>query len=388
MPETDSFPSYETRAQPLPECLKICLIGGIYGSNPKLRRALRVTPETLLESEFRARGHDVGTFSHSSDVDLSSFDVVHVHHLGLGALRAACDPSRVPFVFTSHDGPALCGFRATAAKRAAAQFVMASADAVVGLTATEALFQQRAYRLKGAAHLVIPNGADSHRYFYKRTNRACDGEPWRLLYVGQLIDLKGIDLLLLALAAVTHDTELLLVFHTDPLRTRLQDLVFQLGLEHRVRFLGPREPAELAALYQEADLLVLPSRAEALPTVLTEAMLCGMPIIATRVGGIPEQLGPYGLLVDPGDAGQLAAAIDRVLSNHAVYQDRGEAMSRYASAKFSTESMATRHLELYATLLRQERPRRHRPWWREPFNTFGRVLIEFVRHRRDRSSDR
>src|SRR5208283_956875 len=95
----------------------------------------------------------------------------------------------------------------------------------------------------------------------------------------------------------------------------------------------------------------LPSFAEALPSVITEAMLCGLPIVATEVGGIPDQVGPHGYLVRPGDAAGLAAAIDRALGDIAVRGAPRAEISRYASQRFSVAAMVEAHLALYRTLL-------------------------------------
>ena len=79
---------------------------------------------------------------------------------------------------------------------------MSRADAVVALSKAEANFQQRNYQLAGAMHTVIPNGIDATNYTYARNNAAGKGRPWQLLYVGQLIALKNVDVLLRALARI------------------------------------------------------------------------------------------------------------------------------------------------------------------------------------------
>jgi glycosyltransferase involved in cell wall biosynthesis len=152
--------------------------------------------------------------------------------------------------------------------------------------------------------------------------------------------------------------ELDLVYHNPELQVPLRSLAASLGLLGRVRFLGAKTPSELAAFYQQADLFVLPSGAEALPSTITEAMLCGAPVVATDVGGIREQLAGYGLLVRPGNSAELAAAIGSVLNRYEHFADRGEEMSRSARERFSVDAMIDRHVELYADLLARKGPRR------------------------------
>ncbi len=167
--------------------------------------------------------------------------------------------------------------------------------------------------MTGALHSQsFPNGVSTDNYQYARNNRAGKGQPWQLLFVGQLVEIKGVDRLIRALALLPRNIELLLAFHVDTLRGHLEQLARQLGLQNHVHFLGSRTPDELRTLYQRSDLLVLPSLAEALPSVVTEAMLCGTPVVATDVGGIRDQLGGYGMVVPPREAEALSRAIGEV----------------------------------------------------------------------------
>jgi glycosyltransferase involved in cell wall biosynthesis len=338
--------------------MRIALVGGIYGKTPRFRATVKSTPETTLEAGLEARGHAVETFSHYAAFDGRRFDLIHVHHLSYGATRAAVDSSAAAFVFTSHDAPSFSSLSVPRSRQLAMRFVMRSADAVIALSETEADFQRRHYRLDGSVHAIIPNGIDPRTYSCVRRNYRGNGRPWQLLFVGQLIEMKSVDVLLRAVARLAAPVELDLAYHNSTLEVPLRSLAASLGLLNRVRFLGARRPAELAALYQRADVFVLPSAAEALPSVVTEAMLCGTPVVATDVGGIREQLAGYGLLVRPGNSAELAAAIANVIERYEKFAARGEAMSRSARQRFSIDAMADRHLELYADLLRRKAPRR------------------------------
>jgi len=358
--------------------LTICLIGGIYGKNGAYRATIRMTPETVLESGLKGRGHRVVTLGHRDTVDFGDVDIFHVHHLGLAALRIASHDSGAAFVYTSHDGPAMAGLPAGFSRRLAAQFVMSRADAVVALSEAESAFQRKTYSLDGAAHVVISNGIASDVYTYGRSNPAGQGRPWRLLCVAQLVKLKRVDLLVRALALLPADLELDLVYQTDPLKPELEKLAEEGGLKERVHFLGPKSPSELCGLYQSADLFVLPSAAESLPSVIVEAMLCGTPVVATDVGGIRGQLGGYGVLVQPGCMEELAAAIRRVLEHYGEFAEKSEAMSRYAQQRFSIETMVERHLELYRSLLEKKgSPRRNRLLLR-PLNIAAKIGVSLL----------
>jgi glycosyltransferase involved in cell wall biosynthesis len=168
------------------------------------------------------------------------------------------------------------------------------------------------YRLPPARVHVARPGAD--------LGEEAPGTPgggW-LLCVGAVVPHKGHDLLLAALGGIPSPS-----WHCTVVGPLDRDPAFVDGLRHqaadsglvdRIRFAGPLAGEALRREYQEADVLVLPSRLEAYGMVVTEALAVGLPVLATAVGGVPEALGrtpdgPPGLLVPPGDAGALGAAL-------------------------------------------------------------------------------
>jgi glycosyltransferase involved in cell wall biosynthesis len=357
--------------------MKIALVGGIYGRDKSYRKNVLFTPETILEHGLIAKGHEVTALSHYAAIDAKAFDVIHVHHLSYGATRAAVASSDAAFVYTSHD-PLATSESDHPHRRLADRFVTSRADAIVSLSHAEANFRRRTYPLAGALHTVIPNGVDAANYAYVRHNAAAQRRPWRLLYVGQLIPLKNVDVLLRALALVRQPFDLELVYHNSALEIPLKKLAVELNLGDRVHFLGSKSPCELAAIYQRADVFVLPSSGEALPSVITEAMFCGTPIIATDVGGVREQLGGYGLCVSPGRSDELTRAVAYLLGHYEHFAARSESASTYARQQFSIESMVSRHLELYTSLLNQEGPRRRQTAFRVPMNVALNMGVNLI----------
>jgi glycosyltransferase involved in cell wall biosynthesis len=135
------------------------------------------------------------------------------------------------------------------------------------------------------------------------------GDPL-ILFVGNLVPVKGLDVLLdglasLASAGLRFQAALV---GEGPLREELQSRIEAFGLSGRVRLVGPRPQEQLPFWYRSAELLVLPSRSEGVPNVLLEATACGTPWIASRVGGIAEIANPDAL-VPRGDAAALAERI-------------------------------------------------------------------------------
>jgi glycosyltransferase involved in cell wall biosynthesis len=131
---------------------------------------------------------------------------------------------------------------------------------------------------------------------------------------------------------------------------RLRQLAAELGLADRVQLLGLRDDVE--TVLAAADVFVQPSLSEGLPLAVLEAMASALPIVATRVGGIPEAIvdGETGLLVPPGDPAALAAALARVLDRPDQAASLGSAARRRAVAAFSVDRMTDHYERLYQRL--------------------------------------
>ncbi len=148
----------------------------------------------------------------------------------------------------------------------------------------------------------------------------CQSTPTRLLSVGRLVSVKGLVYLVEAVRLLLHDgvpVRLTLV-GTGPCRKALIALIAKQALSSAVEFTGEVSfGPSMLALYRGADIFILPSLSEGTPRVLWEAMAAGLPIVATRVGGVPEiiQHGKTGLLVNPRSAQQLAASIRRMIED-------------------------------------------------------------------------
>ncbi len=351
--------------------MKVGLIGGIYGQGDYLRS----TPETTLEHGLREAGHQVTTISHYDAPDFAQFDVVHVHHLSYGAVRLASNSSSTPYVFTAHDLSQLNGAQVSLSRRQAMRYVFASADGVVSLSQREAEFQRENYSIKGARQATIRNGIDSRIFQCRRKNTRGVGQPWQILFVGQLIPLKRCDVLLHSLSRMGRDFELSFVYQNPQMEDELRALAGTLQIANRVHFLGKRRPDELAELYQTSDLLVLPSSTEALPSVLTEAMMCGLPFLASAVGGISEQAGGFGVVLERVDAETLSAAIARVFDEYGSFHADSERMSVYATETFSIDSMVRQHIALYSDLC--GRPPRRKRSWLSPIHAATRFALRY-----------
>jgi glycosyltransferase involved in cell wall biosynthesis len=166
----------------------------------------------------------------------------------------------------------------------------------------------------------------------------------RLAWAGRLASEKGLRDLLEALAALGRDGPTLDLVGDGPDRPSLEARVNALGLESRVRWRGViADRAAYLDVLRDADLFVLPSRAEGVPKVLVEAMAAGLPVVAARVGAVARILddGRRGRLVPPGDPAALAAAIADLSTDPAERARLREAGLAFA-AEHTAEAQAAR----------------------------------------------
>jgi D-inositol-3-phosphate glycosyltransferase len=207
--------------------------------------------------------------------------------------------------------------------------IIGAADRVVAATAVERAHLVRHYGAAAARIAVIPCGVDTALFApgdqaAARDALGLDARP-RLLYVGRLAPIKGLETLLDGMARlraagsraqlciVGGDTDEPLDGHEGELRARLS----RLDLRDTVTFVGAQPQERLRAWYVAADATVLPSYYESFGMVALEAMACGSPVVASRVGGLQTTVRDRvtGLLVPDHDAAALAETLARVLDD-------------------------------------------------------------------------
>jgi glycosyltransferase involved in cell wall biosynthesis len=174
-----------------------------------------------------------------------------------------------------------------------------------------------------------------------------------VLFVGRMVDYKGVDVLLRALVGVEATT---LLVGGGPRRAALEELAADLNLGGRAVFLGDVDDRRMSALYQACDLFVLPSvtRAEAFGLVQLEAMAAGKPVVSTSVPtGVPwvNQHGRTGLVVRPGDVPALRDAIVRLLRDPELRSRMGREGRSRVSNDFTIARMVAQTTALYAQVL-------------------------------------
>jgi glycosyltransferase involved in cell wall biosynthesis len=222
-------------------------------------------------------------------------------------------------------------------------------------------------RVPAARVSVIHNGVDCERFRPERNRtyaRFMLDAPLEGPIIGAVAGFrpeKGHDVLIdaMRLLGTAAPAATLLLLGDGPLRGAVERSVARLGLADRVIFAGGRRDVD--RLLPACDLVVLPSREEGVPVSALEAMACGLPVVATRVGGTPEVVeeGRTGLLVPPCDARAIAAAVLHLLRNPERARSLGKEGRDRVLARFEAREMVRRTTDLYGDLMERRKGGRH-----------------------------
>jgi glycosyltransferase involved in cell wall biosynthesis len=179
----------------------------------------------------------------------------------------------------------------------------------------------------------------------------------RILVVSRLIERKGTDVLLRALARLNDPSVSVDIAGDGPDRHRLEHLARIEGVADRVRFHGFTERTALASLYRHADIFVLTSLAESCSMALLDAMAAGLPVVATAVGGTPELVahGVNGLLVRPQDADDLAGSLGTLTRDGAQRLRMGMLGRERAVSRHSWRSVALQYEAVFHDAIENHR---------------------------------
>ncbi len=296
-------------------------------------------------------------------------DLVHAHSYGYHQTHIAAKAAErlaVPFVYTPHYHPP---FSTTggAGRKGLRSFYdrflglkpFRAASLVIAVSTPE-LELMRPLIPPTTRTVVIPNGIELKKFAGEG-----DGRSFRemhqlfgplLLFTGRLAVNKHLEHVIellpellkefpgLTLAAVGEDHGMLGAWH---------GLAVKLGVEKHVKFLGQVSADELIEAYRACDAFVLPSDYEAFGIVLLEAMACGKPVVATRVGGVSDIVSDRetGLLVPYGDGAALKSALSSVLGDASLRRALGGAARRAVGERFDWDSVVKRIEGEYAALL-------------------------------------
>ncbi len=329
--------------------MKIGLSGGYFKvplEEPD--KTFQSVPEYLLYDGLCRQGHEVVPLSTSS-FPFVDMDIIHCHHYSR-ILHYASILRRTPVVFTPHN-PFI--FSPEYKLRWLDRFSLKRTSALVVLSERERqVYANRDFGTRAEKIHVIPNGLKVS--LYERPHRLISRLKWSIpdykiviLFVGQLLSYKGLEYLFKSVEGLNH-LMLVIKSHHAPDLSKYQDM----APRNTVFITDILTQKELTDLYYSCDIYCQPSLAEALPTVITEAMMCGKPIVATNVGGIPEQVpDDCGFLVEPKAPDQLRERLKNLIDDPSLRDYLGENARAHAMKFYTQDKMVDRHIELYEGLI-------------------------------------
>jgi glycosyltransferase involved in cell wall biosynthesis len=286
-------------------------------------------------------------------------DVLHAHWAipnGLACARVA-KRQKIAHVLTIHAGD-VAGLAWLPGGRHLARYIVKNTDCIVAVSHHIAakfgdLLPER-QRADFADRLrVLPMGVHTRDY------RPTQGKPSRnVLFIGRLVDKKGVSVLLQAFAAVGAQAETLTIAGDGPLRGQLESQAESLGIGSRVIFLGSVPEPQKIALLRARPILAVPSiettqgDVEGLPVVVLEGLAAGCPIIASNSGGIADAVkdGENGLLCAPGDVGGLTAQLSRLLADSRL-AERLAQRALETSEAYDWDRIANSYTEIYQSAI-------------------------------------
>ncbi|MEM6500029.1 MAG: glycosyltransferase family 4 protein [Pseudomonadota bacterium] len=191
---------------------------------------------------------------------------------------------------------------------------------------------------------IVHCGIEPDRYHAREPRSSppsSSTSPCKLLFVGRLAGVKGVPVLFEALRSLRASTpEIHLTLIGDgPERAALEDKARVMGLQGSVTFAGYQSQAEVAEALSDTDIFVLPSFAEGVPVVLMEALASAVPVITSRIAGVPElvQDKVNGLLVPPGDPRALSDAIQKLAATPDLRKQYGQAGQAKVQEQYNVE---------------------------------------------------
>lgn len=185
------------------------------------------------------------------------------------------------------------------------------------------------------AKCLLPRFGVDTDLFHPAVEHNVSRERVRIVFVGSLVPKKGLQDLLKALSAPELAQTELTVVGDGTYREHLRELGRSLSLAGRTQWRGVASPREVAAILRESDILCLPSYTEGSPNVIKEAMASGLPVVATRVGGIPDLVvtEKTGLLYEAGDVDGLKHCLIILVQDHEIRRQYGEEARRIVSER-------------------------------------------------------
>ena len=283
-------------------------------------------------------------------------DIIHGHRIDLSYAGALLNESNsIPFVLTTRGTDAYEFPYQNKFFKAISRKVIRFVDHAIAVSKNDAQELSK-LGMPSKRITVIPNGFDESLFHsinpqLAREKLSLPQNKKILLCIGTLWPIKGHIYLLNALQQLSRNRKDFITFivGSGPLQNAMRRWIEMNGLQERIVLVGQRPHEEIPLWMNACNILVLPSLNEGFPNVIPEAFSCGIPVVGTKVGGIPDAITnrEVGILVEARSARSLLEGIDEALSSN-WNQDRILSHSQ----KFSLRSIVDRTLEVYTEVLR------------------------------------
>lgn len=331
-----------------------------YGASYNQEQVSRLSANGVGTKQFPLMRHynpataPLAVFSVARYLQKHDFDIVHTHSTEAGIIgRLAAAIAGVPHIVHRVHGvpftnarPQIVNLFVLGCERLAARYtdcVITNADIMAEAYLDRDIGQPEQYT-------TIPVGIDLDQFRNVTPATDLPGSRPRIAMVARLAEGKGFKVMLDAVERLSDDDTSVCLVGDGPLTDSLSAEITERGLDDRVFLTGYRDdiPRVLAA----CDIFALPSFWEGTPRVIVEAMASGLPVVATDIAGIPEQVtdGESGYLIAPGDSEALANRLETLLSDSQLREQMGE-RGRERVGQFSTTTMLGKINDVYQTLL-------------------------------------
>jgi len=279
-------------------------------------------------------------------------DIIHVH--GMRPLMSTKGIS-IPVVFTNHTSGYLKRIEKGGHELEKIASRLEHISAVIA--PSEELCE--ATRIVGYKKLVkfISNGVDTEKFVPKMAGNFKSTLGWSendlvVLLARRLVEKNGVNVFANAATQVNNPKAKFLFAGDGPERAKVEKILKDGGVAENYYLLGNVPNDKMIDIYQSADISVLPSFMEATSITGLESMSCGLPLIGTRVGGIPFLINDQetGLLVNPGNANEISSAINRLIENPDIRNEYGRNGRKRAEQMFSWMKIAEQTIQVYRSV--------------------------------------
>ncbi|MDP3012737.1 MAG: glycosyltransferase family 4 protein, partial [Candidatus Subteraquimicrobiales bacterium] len=291
------------------------------------------------------------------------FDLIHYHYLFPNGLLALIPYvlRRKPLIATAHGSDVNLVAKVGWIKRLNS-LVFKHLSILICVSEDLASELQQVFQINPKKVLVVDCGVDTDIFKPEDKNRlrnliGLSPSQKIVLYVGNLVLVKGVNYLIEALPEIIkkHPEVYLVLIGSGPALKDLQREVVALNLEDYVRFEGAKPHWQIPRWMGAADVFVLPSEREGFGLVALEAMACGVPVVASKVGGLTEFIedGKDGFLINSGDKNALVEKINYLLTNFKAYESISSA-AREKALRYDIGIKAEKIKEIYEKVRRKE----------------------------------